>query len=65
MCLTCDRSVALFWRGGVLAVADSQLANAHLEAAWEAAPGEASPAASLAHAAMPSLGIWQYQKTVL
>ena len=40
----------------MLAAAVSQLANANLEAAWEA--GEVSQAASLAHAVMPSLGIW-------
>ena len=58
MCLNCARSLALFWRGGVLATEASQLANANLEAAWEATHWGSLPAVSLAHAVMPSFAIW-------
>ena len=41
------RSLALFWRGGVLASAASQLSNSSFGSCLKLPIGEASPAASL------------------
>ena len=47
------RSLALFWRGGVLASAASQLANGNFGSYLKLPIGEASPAASLSEELPP------------